>query len=204
MAIFKRGNIWYFRVQRNGKEYKFSLGTSDVNEAQELAAKAKENLPKRKGNGQPKHGSKAHRRLFGTPHLSEHNKDWGLMLGYLRLSRFTPKTLSGMRSRAKKKGMECSLTEADIDAMLVDSEGMCAVSGLPFLIRDRYEDERVNPWQPSIDRIKSDEGYTRENCRVVCYIANLAMSQFGEDALTMLSQAVVERDKHRRSKNARV
>jgi hypothetical protein len=81
---------------------------------------------------------------------------------------------------------------------------MCAVSGLPFLIRDRYEDERVNPWQPSIDRIKSDEGYTRENCRFVCYIANLAMSQFGEDALTMLSQAVVERDKHRRSKNARV
>ena len=40
-----------------------------------------------------------------------------------------------------------------------------------------------------------DEGYTRENCRVVCYIANLAMSQFGEDALTILSRAVVDRDK---------
>lgn len=192
MPIFKRGNIWYFRAHRNGKEYKFSLETSDENEAQKLAAKARERLPKKQ--------SRLYRRLIDTPAFSEQNPDWQQSLTLLRLDRFAPKTLSGMRSRAKKKGMECTLTEADIDAMLVDSEGMCAVSGLPFLIRDRYEDERVNPWQPSIDRIKSDEGYTRENCRVVCYIANLAMSQFGEDDLIMLSQAVVERDKYRRSK----
>lgn len=189
MPIFKRGNIWYFRAHRNHKEHKFSLGTSDENEAQRLAAKAEEKLPKKLS---PRYGSRNHKRFFGSPAFSEQNPDWQQSLTLLRLDRFAPKALSGMRSRAKKKGMECTLTEADIDAMLVDSEGMCAVSGLPFLIRDRYEDERVNPWQPSIDRIKSDEGYTRENCRVVCYIANLAMSQFGEDALATLSQAVVD------------
>ena len=42
MPIFKRGNIWYFRAQRNHKEHKFSLGTSDENEAQRPAAKAEE------------------------------------------------------------------------------------------------------------------------------------------------------------------
>jgi len=191
MAIFKRGNIWYFRAHRNNKEYKWSLHTSDREEALHLARQHTNALPMK------------HPRLRYLTELSDYQEilaNWQKSLTLLRLDRFAPKTLSGMRSRAKKKGMECTLTEADIDAMLVDSEGMCAVSGLPFLIRDRYEDERVNPWQPSIDRIKSDEGYTRENCRVVCYIANLAMSQFGEESLSVLSQAVVERDKYRRSK----
>lgn len=199
MAIFKRGNVWYFRAQRSGVEYKYSLNTKDEATAQRLAKNIEMRLPPKKTTMGTVY---KYRRLLDTPVIGDqsHPEEWQRCLTFLRLDRFAPKALSGMRSRAKKKGMECTLTEADIDAMLVDSEGMCAVSGLPFLIRDRYEDERVNPWQPSIDRIKSDEGYTRENCRVVCYIANLAMSQFGEDALIMLSQAVVERDKYRRSK----
>lgn len=39
---------------------------------------------------------------------------------------------------------------------------------------------------PSIDRIDSNKGYVRGNIRIVCYIANLAMSQFGEGALEFL------------------
>lgn len=42
------------------------------------------------------------------------------------------------------------------------------------------------PLAPSIDRIDSSLGYTRQNCRIVCAAVNYAMNVWGEDVLWRL------------------
>jgi hypothetical protein len=36
------------------------------------------------------------------------------------------------------------------------------------------------PFSPSIDRIDSNKGYTKDNCRLVCTIVNFGLHRFGE------------------------
>ena len=66
------------------------------------------------------------------------------------------------------------------------SGGVCAVSGL------RFNDAKMGaatrrPFAPSLDRIDCSQGYVFNNCRLVCTCVNLAMSDYGEDALIVVA-----------------
>lgn len=99
------------------------------------------------------------------------------------------------QKRAKMKGREFALTRQDVREMLIECRGRCSVSGLPLTASAPPETSfSKNPFAPSLDRIDCAKGYTRDNTRIVCTMANTAMSEWGESYLRILAAAVLGKD----------
>lgn len=80
--------------------------------------------------------------------------------------------------------------------MLSACGGVCYLSGIPFSNKE-IKGKRIRPWVPSVDRINSNEGYTLENCRLVCAYINVAMNQFGEKFLLYVARAITKKSMER-------
>jgi hypothetical protein len=77
--------------------------------------------------------------------------------------------LSGARSRAKAKGIDCNLTLAWIEKRLQD--GICECTGIDFHIREYSKKDvyiPIHPHSPSLDQIEPSGGYTMDNVQIVC------------------------------------
>lgn len=74
--------------------------------------------------------------------------------------------ISRIKHRAKKKNMEFDLTYEDL---ILPKE--CPVLGIPIIVSLGYE-ARVKHECPSIDRLDSKRGYTKDNIRVISDRAN--------------------------------
>lgn len=71
--------------------------------------------------------------------------------------------LYNSRSKAKRRGIEFTLTREDIQI-----PAMCPVLGVPLKIGDGC----VQPNSPTIDRIDSSKGYVRGNVQIISHRAN--------------------------------
>jgi hypothetical protein len=67
----------------------------------------------------------------------------------------------------------------------------CEVTNIPFDISPSKNKSRTNPFAPTIDRINPDGGYTKENCRIVCWIYNLSKSNWGDKEVKIMAEALV-------------
>jgi hypothetical protein len=90
--------------------------------------------------------------------------------------------------RIKKEPIECDLTAEWVQARI--DAGICEMSGLPFDM-----DTKRGPNTPSIDRIDPAGPYTMENCRVILWFLNRAMSNLGEGYALAVFGAVLARRK---------
>ena len=79
--------------------------------------------------------------------------------------------LRSARKRAKKRGLEFSLTAKWLFKRYT---GVCEVTGVPMI-------PNSGPYAPSLDRIDSSGGYTRENTRIGCYGFNVLRSNRDDD-----------------------
>lgn len=95
---------------------------------------------------------------------------------------------------AKIKGTEHSISFDDVLELSERANGECDISGIPFEY-DEYPNAHRRPWVPSIDRIDSSLGYTKENCRLVCTAVNLAMNEWGYDVLIRIARYMRLRDR---------
>lgn len=84
--------------------------------------------------------------------------------------------LSQTRARAKKLGREFNLTLADL--VIPD---LCPVLGIPLYPSVTGRRDRTH--SPSIDRIDSSRGYTRDNIVIVSYRANVIKNNATPDEL---------------------
>lgn len=91
--------------------------------------------------------------------------------------------------RAKEYGVPYQVIAADIYSLMRETNFCCAVSGIA-LTRKIGPSATPDPWSASLDRIEARHGYIRDNVRVVCLAANLAMNRWGYDTLLRLSRAV--------------
>ena len=89
------------------------------------------------------------------------------------------------RKRAAKKGIEYTLTADDEKRIKFQHSYRCALTNVPFSL-DRMGFNRT-PYAPSLDRIDSQQGYTRENVRLVCTATNYAMNEWGEGVFSRLA-----------------
>lgn len=88
------------------------------------------------------------------------------------------KLLANAKSRAKRRGQECTLLRGDIFDMLWMQGGRCFYSGVPM--------ECILPeshWRMSLERLSNDVGYTQGNCVLVAHEFNT--SDFSRNKNTM-------------------
>jgi hypothetical protein len=123
--------------------------------------------------------------------VNSHHPDFAYTVGE-PMPAWASKAFHAARYRAKKAEMPFTLVRADMISMLVRAGGRCEVSGLPFTI-DRFSAAMRRPFVPSLDRIDSSLGYTAENCRLVLFAINVALSDWGADVFHLIATSVGKR-----------
>lgn len=107
---------------------------------------------------------------------------------YLRKKKSFPmNTFMLKKNDAKKKGLEWSISFEWISDRIL--AGTCEMTGLPFIYA------RSHPFMPSIDRIDPESGYTEDNCRIVCYMYNMAKNRWTDANVLRMAEALVSRHK---------
>lgn len=81
-------------------------------------------------------------------------------------------------NRSKLKNLEFDITKDWVlDRLRI---GYCEETRINFDLSPP-NNSHFNPFAPSIDRINSSRGYTKDNCRVIIAALNIAFGQWGED-----------------------
>ena len=88
--------------------------------------------------------------------------------------------------RARRRDLPFTLTIDWARDAFEAQGGRCALSGL-FLQVGRGP---RSPYLPSLDRLRSEDGYVPENVRLVCYAVNTGRNAFGDDAYFRVCRAV--------------
>ncbi len=99
------------------------------------------------------------------------------------------RTAGASRARAIKKRVPHSIDAYAIDELFVDQKWRCAVSGVQLKPPRTATDFRVDPMGPSLDRIIPNLGYVPGNLRIVSNFVNIAMNEWGEEALKAFVEA---------------
>ena len=100
---------------------------------------------------------------------------------YKTIERRLKKSLRGAKSRSKEKNLDFDLTFDYLFELNKSQNSCCKLTNLPFDLNPPKYKAGHNPFSPSIDRIDSTKGYTKDNVRLVCIAINIALNQFGED-----------------------
>ena len=98
--------------------------------------------------------------------------------------------VNGAQSRARRAGRPFDPDLMSLALSLFEAQGgRCALSGLRFDLRIVGNGKARRPFAPSLDRIDSTGGYTRDNVRLVCQAVNFALNAYGEDTLREIAVA---------------
>ena len=98
---------------------------------------------------------------------------------------------SAQRNATYRTKQPFLLTHLDIDRLLVRSAGRCEVSGMLFS-GDTVPGCDKRPFIPSIDRVRPKEPYSLDNCRLVCWAVNLAISDWGDGVFWKIVRSAQE------------
>ena len=107
------------------------------------------------------------------------------------------------KNRAKTKGLPYNInTDFVID--LWEAQGMqCPVSGRMFDLESWGNKSQVNPDAPSIDRIDPSLGYIKGNIRLVTYLTNVCLNEYGHDYLLQLCADITAQAEHNNTRRGR-
>lgn len=100
-----------------------------------------------------------------------------------------------VRSRAENRNLAFDLDCDFVKDLFVQQEGKCPLSGIEFSF------ENDTPFSPSLDRINSGGGYTKDNVRWVCRIVNYGLNKFGDKIFLQMCEAVVKQQKEKDKSN---
>lgn len=169
MALYLRGDVWWARFQCDGKCIRKSTRQRNESDARKVHDKIAETISSHKSAREYKfvigHDAPT---LWVTLIETESAKGDGGVVGLLKRR---------VASRAKRDNLTCLLSKNDVIDILLNCRGVCSVTGSPLSFYGE-------PWfKPSIDRIDNAKGYTLDNVRIVCAVANFAMNVWGERAI---------------------
>lgn len=154
--LFKRGNIWWVRVQRGQRRMRISLRTSDRSEA----ARRRDELLS--GIFEPHSG------WDDFPAASDAE-----LRAYLARSR------EAAIARDRRRGLTSTLTPDELRQLLDRAEGQCEATHIRFSLAKAPGTFR-RPLAPSIDRLDCTLPYSAQNCRLVLLCVNIAVNEWGD------------------------
>lgn len=96
--------------------------------------------------------------------------------------------MKAAQSRSKKYHHTFDLNSEFLLELWNKQEAKCALTKLQFEFENTTKYE-ANPFAPSIDRIDSAGGYTKDNVRLVCVAVNYALNEFGEGVFKQICEA---------------
>ena len=113
---------------------------------------------------------------------------------YLKtLKGYSGKLFSNAKRRAELKKMEFNLTSNWVLEKLTPLT--CDVTGLNLEIK-MSKFYRINPLQPTLDRIDNTKGYTTDNVRVVCWWWNVMKQDWTDEVVKDLIKQYLENTKN--------
>lgn len=74
---------------------------------------------------------------------------------------------------SKNRKIENTLTVNDINEMMENQNGLCYWFKVPLI----PSNQKKHPQQPSLDRLDSNKGYTKDNVVLCCYSANIGRNE---------------------------
>jgi hypothetical protein len=111
------------------------------------------------------------------------------------LSRVARRLVGQARSRAARADLSFDLDADYVERLVRSQSGRCAVSGVPFSMTTHRGAFVRHPFGPSIDRVSSAQGYTRDNVRLVCVATNFGLGQWGDEVFLVIARGAVEQAK---------
>ncbi len=97
------------------------------------------------------------------------------------------------RSYARSNGIPF---DEDLPAAMLEAYrtngGRCSVSGVALSDEVLGHGAAPRPFQPSVDRIDSSGGYTRDNCRLVCWAVNCFCGTWGLEVAVQIARGILE------------
>lgn len=97
----------------------------------------------------------------------------------------------GRMSHARKKNIVFDIAIDDLVALHAAQGAACALTGIPFDM-SRSHGFRASPLGPSIDRIDPARGYVIDNVQLVCFVVNMAKSEYPIELFNVMCRARVE------------
>lgn len=164
LYLILRGRTYYLHGTFDGRRIRKACGTADLARAKLFLENTKRELES-----------------GWREEYDRSDQDWAMVAKIVH---------DRQKHGAIKRGIPWELRPAHIYALMKGTGFRCAVSGIPFAKRSVSNGQR-DPWGPSIDRIENRHGYMVDNIRVVCIAANIALGDWGMDALLRLSRGVV-------------
>lgn len=102
------------------------------------------------------------------------------------------KAARSRRSYARSRGIPF---DEDLPSAMLqryrETGGRCEVSGLTLADDVLGHGAAPRPFQPSVDRIDSTLGYTKDNCRLVCWAVNCFCGTWGLEIATEIAHGIV-------------
>jgi hypothetical protein len=80
----------------------------------------------------------------------------------------------------------------DLIALWKEGGGRCMLTGLPFRETAVGMGKARRPFAPSLDRIDSNQPYSRRNCRLVLQAVNFALNAFGDDVFLAIAEGAIK------------
>ncbi len=102
--------------------------------------------------------------------------------------------LESARGRAKNKNLPIDIDLDFLINLYEQQGGKCKLTDINFTFEiNKDRTRKFLPFNPSLDKIDCNKGYTKDNVRLVCTIVNLALNNFGEDTFKMMCQAYINK-----------
>jgi hypothetical protein len=98
------------------------------------------------------------------------------------------KTLLKGAERRRYKGKVFDIDEQFVLDPII--KGVCQVTGLPFDLSP-HPSYCKNPFSPSIDRCDKNDGYSRENSRIVIWQYNLMKGEMTDEEILDICRQIV-------------
>lgn len=109
--------------------------------------------------------------------------------GSKNLDRLLYERFHGLKDRAKRKNIECSIDENYLYKLWEKQNGLCALSGIPMTY---YFDSGRVPTNVSVDRINSNLGYIEGNLQLVCMAVNQMKSDLTIEQLKYFCRSILQ------------